>query len=108
MKRGDVVLVVAKGDFGKPRPAVVVQNDLFRGLDSVTFCPLTGELRDDAEAVRVRIKRRKGTGLEKDSDVMVDKVSTVRAERVRETIGRLSDDEMAEVADALRLWLDLA
>ena len=47
MKRGDIVLAVARGDYGKPRPAVIVQSDLFNATHaSLLVCLLTSELID--------------------------------------------------------------
>lgn len=107
MKRGAIVLVVVPGDFGKPRPAVVVQADrLLDGAPSLSLCPLTSELRD-APAFRIDLAPRRSNGLKKRSQVMIDKIQSVSRERVRESVGRVSDAEMAQVDSALRFWLGL-
>lgn len=108
MRRGDVILVAGgEGYTGKPRPAVIVQNDLFAGMDSVTMCPITSVIRDDVEAIRVNVAWNKHSGLQKASQVMVDKVTTIPVKRVGRVIGRVHQDELEEIGDALRLWLEL-
>lgn len=105
--RGAVVVCVRAGEYGKPRPAVVVQADLFNATHaSVTVCPLTtGCLA--APLFRIQVKPGKANGLRLASDVMVDKVSSLRRERITGVIGRLSDQDWSRVEQALRLWLDL-
>lgn len=109
LRRGDLVYVAAKGSFTtKPRPAVVVQADAAADWrESVTVCLLTGEL-SDAPMFRVRIMPSATNNLQKPSDVMADKVITVRPRDLDETpIGRLSAAEMTLVDRALRFWLAL-
>jgi mRNA interferase MazF len=107
VKRGDVVLCAARGDYGKPRPAVVVQSDLFNPTHaSVTLCPLTGDLKE-AGLVRLKIKPASSNGLKKVSQVMVDKINTLAEKRIGKVIGRVSDSEMKDVDAALKLWLAL-
>ena len=79
MNRGDVVLVAARGDSaGKPRPAVVIQSDLFNPThDSVTLCLITSELRD-APLFRPDLKPTRENGLSKTSQVMVDKIFSAK------------------------------
>ncbi len=107
MTRGDVVTVVAPGDYGKPRPALVVQSDLFRDHSSITVCLMTSNLRD-TPLFRFTVPPKSSNGLHKPSQVMVDKIVTVARARIGETIGRLDDSEMAEVTRLLALWLGLA
>jgi len=107
IKRGDVVLCVAKGDYGKPRPAVVVQSDAFNPTHaSLTVCPLTSSLVS-APFFRVSVAPASENGLKKRSQVMVDKVASLSRERIRGVIGRLSGDQMREIGAALILWMDL-
>lgn len=105
--RGDVVLVVAAGDYGKPRPAVVVQSDLFNDTHaSLTVCPITSSLVE-APLFRVPIAPSRTNGLHRESQIMVDKVQTVRRDRVRERVGSLDPAPMTGVEAALKLWLRL-
>ena len=108
MTRGAVVIVAARGPYtGKPRPALVVQADLFNPTHaSITVCPITSDCVD-APLFRVTLAPGERTGLAAASQVMVDKVvSLPRAAIVRE-IGRCDADSLALVDDALRVWLDL-
>lgn len=108
MTRGAVVIVAAKGAYtGKPRPALVVQADLFNPTHaSITVCPITSDCVD-APLFRVMLAPGDRTGLSTASQVMVDKVVSVpRAAIVRE-VGRCDVEQLAAVDDALRVWLDL-
>lgn len=108
MHRGDVVLVAARGSYsGKPRPAVVVQSDLFNPTHaSVTLCLITSELRD-APLFRPGVTPSVENGLRTESQVMVDKLFSAPRAGLGETIGRLDGPTMARVGEALRLWLEL-
>lgn len=107
VKRGDVVLIVAQGDFGKPRPAVVVQSDLFNDTHAtVSVCPLTSTVVD-APMFRVSIEPAAENGLKKHSQAMVDKVQPLRRERIKERIGMLTNAEMQAIGAALKLWFSL-
>ena len=108
MKRGDLVVVAMQGDYGKPRPAVIVQSDLFNETHlSVTVAPVTSTIAD-APLFRVTVEPSKKNGLRSVSQVMVDKVTTVRRERIGQTIGRLEDDIMLRVNRSLMLWFGIA
>jgi mRNA interferase MazF len=108
MKRGDVVLVAARGAYaGKPRPAVVVQSDLFNDThSSSTLCLITSELRD-APLFRLDVEPSKRNGLRKPSQVMVDKVFSAARESIDRTIGELESEDIRRLDEALRLWLQL-
>ena len=108
MKRGDVVICAAPGDYGKPRPAVVVQSDLFNGShSSVVVCPVTTHL-EDAPLFRIPVPAGKTTGLKIESQVMVDKVIAIPRDKVTGRAGALPASALKEVDRALRLWLELA
>ena len=107
MRRGDVVTIVLPGAYGKPRPALVVQSDLFDALGSVTVLPVTSELRA-APLLRIAVDPSAGNGLRKRSQVMVDKVQTVPRDKVGSTIGRLHQDDVLAVDRALATFLGIA
>jgi len=107
MKRGDLVTVALQGAYGKPRPALVIQSDLFSTHPSITVLPVTSELRD-APLFRIRVEPSGGNGLRQASDVMVDKPQSVPRDKVGEPIGSLSDDTMLRVNRALALFLGFA
>lgn len=109
MRRGDLVTIAAPGDYGKPRPAVVIQGDVLNQADSdsVILALMTGTLRD-APLLRLTVDPTSANGLQKPSQVMVDKLVTVRREKVGNTIGRLSDSELLELNRLLALVIGLA
>lgn len=108
MTRGDIVVVAPKGAYtGKPRPAVIVQADIFNQAHaSVTLCPITSECID-AALFRVPVPPGDRTGLAAPSQVMVDKIVSVPRLAIDRPVGRCSDDEIGAISDALRRWLDL-
>ena len=88
MRRGDIVTVAVAGDFGKPRPAVIVQSDVFPDEHgSVIVCQITSTL-EDAPDFRITIEPSKSNGLLRSSQIMVDKPVTVRRRRIGSRIGR--------------------
>lgn len=108
MRRGDVVVVAAAGDYGKPRPAIVVQTDALPDEHaSVVVCQMTSEIVD-AASFRVLIEPGPANGLRTRSQVMADKPVTLRRERIGQSIGRLGDDDMARVSVALAFVMGLA
>ncbi len=107
MKRGDLVSIALSGDYGKPRPALVVQSDFFSAHPSVTILPVTSDLRD-APLFRIAVEPTAENNLKKTSQVMVDKIQTVPSEKVGPVFGRLNDMEMLSVNRAMALWLGFA
>ena len=87
MKRGDFVTVVIAGDYGKPRPALVIQSDFLAETDSVLVCLLATTLRD-APLHRLDVPATPSTGLHNPSQIMVDKIMAVRRDRCGPPIGR--------------------
>ncbi len=107
MKRGDVVTVAAPGAYGRPRPAVIVQTDAFPPEHtSVVICQTSSALVD-APDFRIMIEPRESNGLRERSQIMVDKPTTVRRERIGQRIGRLTDDEIALMNVALAFVMGL-
>ena len=108
MQRGDVVAVADRaGDYtGKPRPAVIVQSDVFGALDSVTICPLTS-VASEAPVIRLPIDPSPGLSLERVSWIAVDKVTTVWRSRIGATFGRLAPAEMQRLNGALAVFLGI-
>jgi|SRR6185312_9593139 len=108
MKRGDVVTVAAAGDYGKPRPAVIVQTDaLPEEHASVVVCQMTSDL-SDAPDFRVTIEPTDANGLRVRSQAMADKPVTIRRERIGRTIGRLDDADIVRLNVALAFVMGLA
>ncbi len=108
MKRGDVVTVAASGDYGKPRPAVIVQTDaLPTAHASVVICQMTSEC-SDAPDFRVTIDPTEKNGLRLRSQVMADKPVTVRRERIGQQVGHLDDKDILRLNIALAFVMGLA
>ena len=108
MARGDVVIVAAPGDYGKPRPAVVVQSDAFPETHpSVVICQMTSELLEDAD-FRVMIEPGPDTGLRQRSQIMADKPVAVRRDRLRQHVGRLAAAELSRLNAALAFAMGLS
>jgi mRNA interferase MazF len=105
MRRGDVVAVSLPGDYGKPRPALVIQSDLFAEHPSVTVLPITSRLVD---APLLRIGIGPESGLERPSQIRIDKPHTPRRERVGPIIGRADEATLRAVNRALAVFLGLA
>jgi mRNA interferase MazF len=107
MMRGDFVTIAMQGDFGKPRPALVIQADQFGEHATVTVLPTTSTLVA-APLFRITIQPNAENGLQKPSQVMVDKAMTVKREKVGQAFGRIDADAMIEVERCLAVFLGIA
>ena len=106
--RGDVVTVAASGDYGKPRPAVIVQTDALPAEHaSVIVCQMTSDIAE-APDFRVTIEPTEKNGLRTRSQIMADKPVTIRRERVGRKIGSLDDKDVARLNVALAFVMGLA
>ncbi len=106
MRRGDVVTIAVSADYGKSRPALVMQADVFDAIPSVTVLPLMSQLTA-APLVRITIPPASANGLRVASQVMIDKAITVPRSRVGAIIGRLDAEVLRVVGVALSRFLDL-
>lgn len=108
MKRGAIVVVAARGVYtGKPRPALVVQSDLFNPTHaSVTVCPITSDCVD-APLFRLTLPPGPRTGLRGVSQVMIDKIVSVPRTAISAEIGECDARELDAIDDGLRRWLGL-
>lgn len=104
MKRGSLVLIALPGDYGKPRPGLVIQSDLFASHPSIVVLPLTTEDRSHP-GLRVDVVPAPGNGLRAPSRIMIDKPSTVPRGKVTQVIGQLTAEQMTAVDRALALFL---
>lgn len=105
MRRGDFVLAAVPGGYGKPRPALIVQSNLYDKLPSVALCPLTSDLRDDAPTLRLHVVPNSQNGLLKPSQIAIDKITTVSISRLHNTIGIADEALMLRVSRALAVFL---
>lgn len=108
MRRGDIVIARDRGEFtGKTRPFLIVQSDRTLPASAiVTVCPITSRLTH-ADLIRVALMPGSDTGLKKESEVEVDLISAIRAERIDKVVGHVPDAILNKVDVALRRWLDL-
>lgn len=107
MNRGDFVTIAIQGDFGKPRPALVIQSDQFRQHATVTVLPVSS-LLIDAPLFRITVQPSPSNGLQKPSQVMVDKAVTVKNDKLGEAFGVADDATMLEVERSLAVFLGIA
>ncbi len=108
MKRGDVWTVAGGGGYtGKPRPAVIVQDDSFDATDSITICAFTTD-ETEAPLFRLRVEPNERNGLRGASRLMIDKITTVPKSRVGARLGRLDDEDILRMNQAMVVFLGLA
>lgn len=108
MKRGDIWTVAGGADYaGKPRPAVIVQSDLFDGTQSVTVCPFTTDATD-APLMRIAVRPDAANGLREPCRLMVDKLVTVPRSRLGAPIGTLDVETMGQLGRSIVVFLGLA
>jgi mRNA interferase MazF len=104
VKRGDLVVVSLPGDYGKPRPALVIQSDLFAEHPSITVLPITSHL---VEAPLLRIAIGPESGLDRISQIQIDKAQSPRRERIGAVIGTVDTATLAAVNRAVAVFLGL-
>jgi mRNA interferase MazF len=108
LTRGEIWTVSGGADYtGKPRPAVIVQSNLFDAIPSITVCPFSGALFD-AEPARFAVAPSQSNGLKATSQVMVDKISTVPKSKVGYRIGHLDASDIRLLDQHLAVFLGLA
>jgi mRNA interferase MazF len=108
MKRGEIWTLAGGGDYAdKPWPAVVIQDDAFDATSSVTVCAFTTD-PTEAPLFRIRIEPSEETGLRAESSLMVDKITTVRRDRLGSQIGRLALEDTVRLNRAVLVFLGLA
>ena len=106
VKRGDIVVVAIQGDYGKPRPALLIQSDLFGDHISFTLLPLTSDVREAAR-FRISVEPDSANGLRLSSRIMIDKAMTIPREKIGAVIGRLDEKTMLAVNQALTVFLGI-
>jgi mRNA interferase MazF len=107
VRRGDLVTVAMPGDFGKSRPALVVQGDQFSETGTVTLLLMSGTLVD-APLIRPTVSPTPENGLRKPSQVMVDKAMSVKRDRLGPVFGALDAETMVTISRALAVFLGIA
>jgi mRNA interferase MazF len=108
VKRGDVVLIVAQGEIGKPRPGIIVQADeLGETTTSVLVCPMSSEMTD-FKRTRPIVEPSASNGLRARSQIMTDKLNALRRDRIRGVIGAIDAQALERLDTALLIVLGLA
>jgi mRNA interferase MazF len=107
MKRGDLVTIAITGDFGKPRPALIVQADAFATTGTVTVLLISGT-SVPAPLLRITVPPTGRNGLHLPSQVMLDKAMSVKRDRVGAVIGTLEDESMLAVTRGMAVFLGIA
>jgi mRNA interferase MazF len=107
VKRGDLAIVSAAGDYGKPRPAIVIQSDWLKATDSVLVALLTSALVD-APLYRLQIEPTDANGLKAPSQVMVDKIIAMPREKCGRVIGRIDENALIALNHMLSVVVGLA
>ena len=108
MRRGEVWTVAGGAGYaGKPRPAVIIQDDAFDDTNSITLCPLTSD-PTDAPLIRLAILPTETNGLKEPSRIMADKITTVPKTRLGDRIGRLTDEDLLRLNGAIVVFLGVA
>ena len=105
--RGDFVSIAVQGDFGKPSPALVIQADQFNMHASVTVLPITSTLVA-APLLRISVLPTTENGLQKPSQIMIDKAITIKRDKIGQTIGRIDSNTLVEVERCLAVFLGIA
>jgi mRNA interferase MazF len=108
IRRGQFVVVATSGDYGKPRPALIVQSDLFAELPSVVICPTTTILRGDADLFRLEVEPTARNGLRQVSQIAIDKITVVPSGKIGGVIGEADDALLLRINRALALFLGIA
>ncbi len=104
MQRGDIVICVQSGSYGKPRPAVIVQSDLFNEThDSITVCPITTHVTE-TPLFRLLLSPNKNNGLKQTSQIMIDKITSIKRDKIHQKIGSLTADQIDKLNNAILLW----
>lgn len=108
MRRGDIWTIAGGKDYaGKPRPAVIVQDDSFDGTDSITICTFTTD-ETEAPLFRLPVEPNERNGLRSPCRLMVDKITTIPKSRVGARVGRLDDEDILRLNQSVLVFLGLA
>ena len=102
-----IIVTALSGDYGKPRPALVVQNELLSDLSSIVICPITSTLRDNIRHLRITLEPTTDTGLKVQSQIMLDKIISISSARIGRVIGHADEETMQRVVQGLFVLLKL-
>lgn len=101
-KRGDIVILNLNNNVGKPRPALIIQNDILNEcLKTTVLIPFTSDLHQEVDTFRYIIKKLDENGLQSDSQLMIDKISQIRISQIKATIGKVDKKQIREIESRL-------
>ena len=107
MRRGEIWIGSGGGDYtGKPRPLLIVRDDRFSGLNSVTVCPITSQIIDGLN-IRPTLEPDAQNGLKRISQIMIDKITTIQSSKLQRLVGNINENQLHEVTIILKLYLSL-
>lgn len=107
LERGDIIVCTLNGDYGKPRPAVIIQSNLYNQVhSSITLCPITSHLVE-APLFRLLISPSSDNGLKEVSQIMIDKIHSIKRDKINQKIGKLTKQQVVFIDKALKMWLSL-
>ena len=106
MQRGEIITVAMAGDYGKPRPAVVIQTDRVGITDTILVCLISSDLQD-LPSIRIDVPATTGTGLERPSQIMVEKIFAVVKVKCRKRIGLIDAETQGVLNEALFMMIGL-
>lgn len=108
MKRGDLVTVAMQGNFGKPRPALVIQSDIFNETHATITLLLISSQIVSAPVFRITLEPTLENGLNTICQIQVDKIMTVKRERIGQAFGQLDANILVRVNRAVAVWMGMA
>jgi mRNA interferase MazF len=107
LQKGDIILCVMSSDFGKVRPAIIMQNtDLITTTSTIIACPLTTQINENI-LNRPIIYADKKSGIKKTSQIMVDKICSIKITRIKSIIGKISKSDLALLNNSIKQWIDV-
>jgi len=106
VKRGDIVAIAIGGDYGKPRPALVIQSDKFDAIPSVTVLRMTSEVHEEEYLLRITVQPSVKNGLRLISQICIDKAVTIPRNKIGKTIGTLETSILKKVDHSLAIFLE--
>jgi mRNA interferase MazF len=107
MRRGQFVTIALQGEYGKPRPGLVVQSDAYAELPSVAVCPVSSDLQPDMDEFRIDVEPDRTNGLRLSSQIMIDKIVSLPRSKIGAIIGEADAELTERVTRALAVFLKI-
>ena len=92
---------------GKTRPVIIVQTDLLNQVHlSTIICPLTTNIKQDTELLRVNLPASQ-FGLKEESAIMIDQIRAIDIKRLIKKIGSVSNNYRTHIKENIKNILDI-